>query len=310
MKSAWRACRPLGRILGALALALALVGCQPTIQGPAIIVASADTPEQVLLGQITLEALRSLGYAVEDQTALGNAEIVGKALAVGSVHLWWQYTGDTWTTRLGHDRPVADPQALFRQVREEDALNGISWLAMAPAQHRLGVLMLPARAAELGVGSLSDLASRLQRVDSRVGLCAPRSLYLAPTGVRGLERVYGLRFPEDEMRDLPLHEGYEALGRGECDCALGYADEATLVADGAWLVPDDRGFFLSSNLAVAVRSETLTTYPGIEPPLRQLAALLTQDTLNSLMRQVVVDGHKPGRVARQFVRGAKLTGEQ
>jgi osmoprotectant transport system substrate-binding protein len=271
-------------------------------------VGSADTTEQVLLGQITLEALRSLGYAVEDRTALGSADVVRKALSVGSVHVWWQYTGDTWTAHLGHDRPIGDAQALFRLVREEDALNGVAWLSMAPAQHSLGILMLRSRATEMGIGSLSDLARRLQRVDSHIRLCAPRTLYVAPTGVRGLERVYGLRFPEGEMRDLPLFDGYRALVQGECDCALGYAMEAALVANDVWLVPDDRGFFLSSNLAVAVRSDTLAAHPDIEPPLRQIAALLTQQTLADLTRQVVVDGQEPDRVAKRFVRDIKLKG--
>jgi len=96
------------------------------------------------------------------------------------------------------------------------------------------------------------------------------------------------------------------VAQGQCDCALGSSLEA-LAGDGQLrALKDDRGFFQASNLAVAVRAPMLAQYPELGEILSSLAALLTQDDMTTLYRQVTVDKEAVAQVARAWLKEHKL----
>jgi len=283
-------------------LVVALAGCRGGARDDtAIVVAGGDSPEQVLLGKITLLVLREEGYGVVDKTALGSPWVVRRALEAGNVDLSWEYTGDTWLVHQGHDRPVADPTEAYQLVAEEDATRGISWLAPAPCRHTMGMVMRREDAAALGIGSIGDLARHVAQVDPFTPLCTPEELYGPAGGVRGIERVYGVRFNPDYVRHGSIEEGYARVAEGECLCALGYSLDAGLITHDLVVLTDDRAFFQASNLAVGVRTPVLEAHPGLEETLTELAGRLTRDAMASMLRAVVVDEEKPEGVARRFL---------
>ncbi|MBN1399613.1 MAG: hypothetical protein JXA74_02175 [Anaerolineae bacterium] len=291
-----------------LALVVALVvACQgqsrapQSVSGTSIVVGSVATPEQRLLGELTVLVLEKAGYPVDPKPGLGDARALRKAFVAGNIDICWEYTGDTWTIGLGHDYPIADPDLMYRRVRDEDALNEITWLPPAPAQRTLILLMTRSQAGAWGIGSLSGLAYHINNVDSHVALCAPPELYAEPNGVRGLERVYRFRFDPTRIVYGTIQEGYAALNAGRCDSALGYASDSALWSADLQVARDDLGFFLASNLAVGIRTPVLQQIPDVERPLRQLSERLTQETLADLTGQVA-EGAKPEVVARRFLR--------
>lgn len=294
------AARPWRRIL-ALAWVLWLVACQGNpLQRLPIIVASADSPEQVVLGQMTIQLLRAAGYTVVDKTNLGQPWMVRAALVAGQVDIWWEYTGETWLVYLRHDRPLGSAEETFSRVRQEDAYNQITWVAQAPCQHRYGIVMLRSKAQELGIASLSELAIHLNRRDKDLRLCTPQEAYATLGGIQGLEQVYKMRFNPERVRFFSLEEGYRGLVAGQCDCALGLSTDLEVIKPAYIFLRDDRGFFQASNLAVAVRTPVLREFPALENPLSRLAAALTQESLGEIQRQLS-EGAKPGTVAKRFL---------
>ena len=294
------------RVALALALSMSLASCgtiarKRTLGKMPIIVASADGAEQMVLGKMTVLALESADYIVTDKTNLGSPWMVRAALAAGNVDVCWDYTGEVWSAHLGHDHPISDPEELYQKVRDEDALNQITWLLPAPSQRRLGIAMGTEAMRQTGIVSISDLANYVNRVVPDLALCTPRELYDAAHGIRGLERVYGLRFSDDHVRFMSIQDGCEAVARAECDCALGYPSDAVLVGALRLLV-DDRGFFRASNLAAAVRTPVLTEFPDVEQILGEISQLLTQEAMAGFCSQVAVDGKRPEAVAKLFLR--------
>ena len=282
--------------------ALLVAGCVSNRQRPAqIVVASADSPEQLVLGKMTVLTLKAAGHAVTDRTGLGTPWMVRAALEAGNIDIWWEYTGDTWASHLGHDQPISDPGELYERVRREDAQNDITWLPAAPCQRTLVLLMREADAQERGIASISDLLHHMAWVEPRLSLCAPEELYGAVSGIRGLERFYGLRFDGGQVHLMPMHEGYQALRQGECDCALGFSTDGEIVSSNLRSLEDDRHFFQASNLSVAVRTPVLRESPDLAATLGQIAELLTQRAVIELDRQVAIDAQKPEAVARQFL---------
>lgn len=288
-------------VLAALMLCCAVAGCRGGGGDTPIVVAGGTSPEQVLLGTLTVQALKGRGYRVVDKTALGSPWMVRRALEAGNVDLWWEYTGDTWMVHLAHDVPISDPTEVYERVREEDAARGITWLPPAPCRHTMGLVMARDRAASLGISSIDDLAGYVARVDPFAPLCAPEGLYGVAGGVRGIERVYGARFSQKHLVYGSIEEGYARVVAGECLCAMGYSLDAGLITNDLVVLADDRGFFQASNLAVAVRTPVLEALPDLEEDLGQLSALLTREAMATMLRDVVVEGEKTEAVARRFL---------
>ena len=286
--------------LGLLGLSLCLACYHDTQRGIPVVVGSADSPEQMVIGKMTVLALKSAGYKVVDKTGLGTPGVVRAALEAGSIDVCWEYTGDTWLTHLKHDFPVADPQEAYEKVRAEDALNQITWLTPAPCQQALALIMREKDAQAFGISSVSDLAHYMAEQDPNLRLCAPQEFYGKGSGIRGLERVYRLHFVEERVRLLPIQEGYEALRGEECDCALGLSGDSAIAAKGLRALQDDRGFFQASSLAPAVRTPILRELPSLEHPLGEISSSLTQEAMTELQRQVA-GGDKPQVVARRFL---------
>ena len=60
--------------------------------------------------------------------------------------------------------------------------------------------------------TIADLINHCRYRDAQMSLCVPQERYTAPSGIRGLERLYGYRFPENLVRYVSIEEGYQAAG--------------------------------------------------------------------------------------------------
>jgi osmoprotectant transport system substrate-binding protein len=288
-----------------------LAGCraEPRNAVP-LIVASARTPDQVLVGEMTRQLLEARGYRVEDRIGYGESWAVRTALESYAVDICWEYTGDTWLLHLKHDQPLRDAARVWEEIRREDAYNGIVWVAQADAHRTLGLLMRADTARQLELASISELAHYVRRRNAQTSLCAPESLYESMRGVRGLERAYGFAFNPERVSLISFAQGYAALSEGACDCALGTSLEAQAGTEGLLLLSDDQGFFQSSRLAVAVRAPVLEQFPELESILTDLAGLLNQEDLTRLYRQMVIEEQSAAKVARRFLAAHDMLGSE
>jgi osmoprotectant transport system substrate-binding protein len=287
--------------LGLLA-ALVLPGCRPNpLQRVPITVASAVSPEQLVLGKMTVLALSAAGYRVNDKTGMGEPWLVRAALETGTVDLCWDYTGDAWLVYLQHDLRIADPGAVYATVRAEDARNQLSWLAMSPYTHTLALAMRADLAGKHQIAQLSDLAGYIKQVNPDTSLCVPEKLYESVQGIRGLERLYGMRFNRERAHFMSSQDGYRALADGTCDCVLGFSSDPEARGAQVRMLADDRGFFQASNLAPVLRTPILEELPSLEPTLAEISRLLTPEVINDFQRQVTENGRKPEVVARGFL---------
>ena len=289
-----------------LTLCLLVAGCGPRHEGPAIVVAGGASEEALLLGQLALTLLGENGYPTEDSTGLSSAGAVRDAVTSGHADLYWAYAGDTWAGALPHQEPVADPYLLFQRVREEDAEAGIVWLGPASVRARLALLVTPALATQAGLETTSDLVSYQRRTNPYLSVCAPEGLQEAASGVRGLERVYGLRFERRVVVSASAEGGYRALEAGECDCALGHTSDHEVRLSGLRVLADDLAFFPPSNLALGVRREPLDAHPELEGLLTRMIALVDEEALAAIQRQVTVHAMDRGAAVRAFLRRGDL----
>src|SRR3712207_2031262 len=106
------------------------------LTGLEITVGSKEFTEQLILGQIAIQALENAGATVRDRTGLAGTEAAREALESGEIDAYWEYTGTAWITHLGETEPIPDPQDQYRAVADRDLEeNGIRWLPPAPANN-------------------------------------------------------------------------------------------------------------------------------------------------------------------------------
>lgn len=266
-----------------------------------IVVGIGDSIEQQVLGELTIGVLEGAGYRVEARRNLGAPWMVRKALEGGSVDLVWDYTGRVWSEELGHDQALTDPAELYRRVRDEDTLRGLTWITYTDVEDRYVLIVPEDWADDAGVRSITDLAYHLQNTNPDLVLCTSDEIVTSPFGLAALERVYGLTLKAANWRKMPESEAIASLNDGSCQGAL--VSAANIPANTVslrWLW-DDRSLLPASSLAPIARSTLIHSYPELAAYLRRLSQALDNATLATLLQQVA-DGKSPSRVARQFLR--------
>lgn len=312
MSSTCSSVRPaivLGRRLAlTLLLALAAVGCggPPARSGPTISIAADARVEQQLLAHLTAQLLQDRGYSVQIETGLQAEWMVRRALESGRVGLAWQETGRVWHNYLNHDMPVTDEAQLYRQVRDQDRLNGIIWLTPFDWSARLSLIVADEMAATHGLATVADLAQYIAHTDPDLVLCTPEELYAAAWGIHGLERVYGFRFQAAQVRYMAHEEAYAGLLTGVCDVALGYGKDVQAYDGALVALRDARAFFPASSLAPTIHVSVQSAYPELERVLAELTAALDPAHLASMEQQVAAGAARPERLAQRFLQEAGL----
>jgi len=282
-------------------IAMLLVACGSTASGPKVVVGCASSPEQELLGQLTKLTLQDAGFQVVERFGLGTDARIRTALESGEIDICWAYTATAWESYLGHDRPIADSHEMLEGLRTDDALNGITWMAPAPARGNTGLLVTRDWANAKEVYTLTDLATLVDRIDPTIRLCAPEESLISSRGIRGLEQVYGFRFSQQQIVYGTIDQGYHSLATGECDCALGQRIPANLVAEDVIMLDDDKSFYSPSYLCLALRSDVLLDNPALEAPLRRLSSALTTYNMIELRRQVDAEPNKSNKIIKRFL---------
>src|SRR5918994_6226986 len=174
----------LVRLLGIVAvLALIAAGCGGGGGGGAtgdidlsdldVTVGSKEFTEQLILGQITVQALEAAGATVEDQTGLAGSVAARKALESGEIDMYWEYTGTGWITYLQHTKPIPNPQKQFEAVAREDLKkNDIKWLSPpAPANNTYTMAVRSEVYDRLGVKKLSDFKQLVEENPEEATVC-------------------------------------------------------------------------------------------------------------------------------------------
>lgn len=277
-----------------------LVGCKPaTLRGP-VTVASGNGTEELLAGKLSVLALRQAGFLVNDRTGFSTLAEERTALLTGDIDMGWFYTGEIWTKEMGHDLPITDADQLARAVAAEDERRGIVWLSPSPYVLKLGLVMREADLENVIISQVSELPGYAAR-RKPLTLCAPEELIGNYAGVRGFLQVYSLDFSAERIQTRPFADGYQALLRGDCDCALGYSVD---VADNSELrfLEDDKAFFTTSGFALAMRQEVDALYPDIRQVLDKVSYWLTPATVNSLVQQVEQGQQSPEVVAQRYIK--------
>ncbi len=281
------------------------------LSGVSITVGSKEFTEQLVLGQIAVQALEAAGADVEDLVSITGSTNVRTALTAGEIDLYWEYTGTGWSAHLQREVSEAprDPVELYDVVKEADAANGVVWLDAAPLNNAYAIALTRERQEQLGLMTLSDYSALVASDPGQAGLCAAAEFLTRDDGLPGLQRAYDFTLPPDAVAELELSLIPSEVVRGET-CTVGevFVTDGAVAANDLVLLEDDRNAIVAFNAAMTVRRDVLDASPQLAEVFAPITAALTSDVMRGLNERVDVGGELPDDVAQDWLSQNGFTG--
>ncbi len=305
-KRSWRF---LGLFLALALLLAAVAGCgngeADPGDKPTIVVGSKTFTEALLLGTMTYEYLKDLGYDVEDQVGLGELAIIRPALESGEVSCYWEYTG-TVLINVMEEEPSFDEAACFKAVKEWDETeNGIIWLDYAPLNNTYAIMIRGDLAAEHNIQKTSEFVALIEGGES-FQFVGAQEWVERPDGLQHWENIYDFKYPAKDMKLAELNIGYEILKEKQADAGLAFTTDPRVKAYELVALEDDKSAFPVYNAAPLFKKEIIDAYPDIPAQMKKLSELLDDATIMELNKAVDVDKKMVEEVAKGFLKDKGL----
>ncbi|EME21648.1 glycine betaine ABC transporter substrate-binding protein [Rhodococcus triatomae] len=290
---------------GAVPLAVGPGSITPvdSLEGVPITVGSKDFTEQIILGYIIEFALTAAGADVRDLTNIQGSNSTRDAQIAGQIDVTYEYTGTGWINYLGNEQPIPDPTAQFEAVRDQDlARNGMVWTDPAPMNNTYALAASQATVAETGVRTLSDYAALVQLNPAAATTCVETEFNVRQDGFPGMAAAYGFDPAQAQRQILQTGIIYQATADAtQCKFGEVFTTDGRIAALDLVLLEDDRSFFPKYNPALVMRKEFAEQYSAVAEVMAPISALLTDEAITEMNRQVDVDGREPADVARDWL---------
>lgn len=281
----------------ALAVSFFLAGA-PAFAADTIKVGWTNLTEQAMLGYMAALIIeKQLGLPTEQFANLGGTGIAQQALINGSIDVFPDYTGDALANVVKAD-PIPDPQKAFDAVHDyyKEKL-GITWLAPTPFNNTYALALKKAKAKELGITKISDLAAHADKwtLGSSIEFAA-RPI----DGYPGMSKHYGFKFGSIKPMDVGLM--YTAIDSGDVDVIVAFATDARIEKVDLTVVDDDKYFFPAYNAAITIRTEVLEKHPEIKDAIENVFKNLDTVTQTKLNARVDIDNVPVEKVAEDYLK--------
>ncbi|SDY94083.1 osmoprotectant transport system substrate-binding protein [Micromonospora pattaloongensis] len=282
------------------------------LAGRTIAVGSKDFTESIVLGHITMIALRAAGAEVTDRTNIKGSVNSRNALLTGDIDVSWEYSGTGWINYLGHTDPIPDPRRQYEAVAREDReKNRVVWGAPAPANNTYAIAVREDRAREWKLETLSDLATFAAKNPSRATFCVESEFAGRNDGWPGMSRAYGMSVPAGNVKTVDTGVVYTETAKGAaCNFGEVFTTDGRISNLKLRTLTDDRRFFPIYNPALTVNGDTAAKYPSLTTLLDPITAKLDDATLRRLNEQVDVEGHPVAQVTFDWMKEQGFVAER
>ena len=299
-------------LLSILALVLAACGGDDEsaeggdgpLSGVEVTVGSKDFDEQLLLGNILVQAFEQAGATVEDRVDLGGTQVARSALESGEIDVYMEYNGTGWAEHLGNAAaPSNDPEELTEAVREQDLeQNDIRWIGRAPFNNTYGFVSSPETTeANGGEGFTMQTMADYLEANPDASLCLESEFPSRADGLVLFEVATGYEVPDDQIEILDTGLIYTETGDNNCDFGEVFTTDGRIGGLGLTLV-EDPGVMILYNISMNIRDEKYQEAAGAFDNIAdQILGGLTQEKMTELNTKVSFEGETPEDVAEEFL---------
>ncbi len=274
----------------------------PGVGKPPVTFGTKNFPEQFLLGELYAQALRAKGFHVNLKSDVGATEIIYRALTLGTLDAYPEYTGILRTVIGDKTTRAASPAQAYNDARQVAGAEGVAMLNPTPFQDRDVLAVTAAFARRYHLRAIADLA----KVPRAIRVSGAPEFRTRLEGYIGLKRVYGLH--NLVFRPHRIGTQYAALDNGTVDAADAFSTDGQLTSTSKYVVlKDPKNMFGFENEAPLVRQKVLDMEgPAFASTLNAVSATLTTSLMRQMNASVVLRGASPTSVADRFLRDHHL----
>lgn len=296
-------------------LALALGACgdggdggggdgEGRLSGIEIAVGSKDFDEQLILGQIMVQAFEMEGADVTDRVDLGGTQVARQALLSGEIDVYMEYNGTGWAEHLGNsETPSQDPDELTSLVREQDLeQNNIHWLGLAPFNNTYGFVSSP-ETTDANGGEAFDFQGMADFLEANPDaiLCLESEFPSRADGLVLFEDATGYTVPESQIKILDTGIIYTDTRDNNCNFGEVFTTDGRIGGFGLTLV-DDPGVMIIYNISMNIRDDKYQEAPeAFDAIADEILNGLSQEKMTELNARVSVDGEAADDVAADYL---------
>lgn len=175
--------------------------------------------EQYVLSALMAQRLRAAGLPAMTREGLGS-NVIFDALASGDIDVYADYSGTLWANQF-HRTDMKPRNELLAELKAMLAKRNITLLGELGFENAYALVMPRKRAAELGILTIADLASRAPTMS----IAGDYEFFSRPEWA-ALRNAYGLSFRS--QRTMQPDFMYAAAASGEVDVIAGYTSDGLI----------------------------------------------------------------------------------
>ena len=272
------------------------------LDGINVAVGSKDFDEQLILGQMMVQAFGAAGATVDDKVNLGGTSVARAALESGDIDVYMEYNGTGWTVHLGQEDPSFDSVELTNGVAELDLeRNNIVWIGRSPFNNTYGFASSPAATAANGGPFTLQTMMEYVRDNPDAVVCMESEFPERPDGLILTEEATGIELPSGQATILDTGVIYTETANDNCTFGEVFTTDGRIPALGLALV-EDPGVNIVYNVSATLRKEKFDEAPeSFQGIIDAILAPLSNEKMAQLNAQVSADGEEPSAVARAYL---------
>ncbi|MDP1793914.1 MAG: ABC transporter substrate-binding protein [Acidimicrobiales bacterium] len=273
-------------------------GGETTDKKVAVTIGAQDFGESKILAEIYKQGLEAEGYAASVKFLGTNSfrDIEVDAFEQGEINFAPEYAA-SMLEFLNNKKGEASGDVSATVAKLETYLEAKSLHALEPsdAVDTNAFVMTKAKSDELGIKSLSDLASKGK--DLKLG--APGDCVTNPFCIPGLKNTYGLDLTKN-VTSLGAGQVADALDAGSVQVGLLFSTDGTIKTKNYVLLDDDKNMLAADNV-IPVVSQDLIVQQSFIKAANAISAKLTTDALIEMNKRFDVDKEDAELIAKEFL---------
>jgi osmoprotectant transport system substrate-binding protein len=266
-------------------------------EGPTIVMATKNFPEEYILGDLYQQALEAKGFKVVNKGSLGSTEVIQTALTSGKIAFYPEYTGVIIQDVFNKTFSASSAAATAAEARTLEAGKGYTVLDPTPFSDTDVLVVTNATAKKYGLKSISDLEKVGPFKLGGLPECQTRN-----TCFLGYTKQYGLTHAT--FVPYATTSIYTALDSGSILAGDGFSTDPPLVAPSKYTVLQDPKHVTGFQNVVPIVKTSLVKAEGPEfaATINAVSAKLTLPAILAMDKAVEVDKASPATVAAAFLK--------
>jgi osmoprotectant transport system substrate-binding protein len=268
---------------------------KPGAGKPAVTIGDKNFTEEYILGDLYAQALQAQGYKVTLKPNIGSTEITYKALQLGQIDMYPEYTGTILTVIAGDNTAPHSAAQTYNESKTYLEKHGFTLLDPTPFYDTDAMGTLKSFATAHHLTTISDL----KQFGKSLKLGGAPEFATRQQGLLGLKSVYGL-----DPTFVPLAIGltYKALDTNQVQVSDVFTTDPQLTTGKYTVLSDPKNVFGFQNAAPIVKQSVLSAEgPAFAQTLNKVSALITIPAIQRMNAAVALDQQSPATVAHKFL---------